>query len=80
MNWVKNVINFYSDGFKNMSINSKKLWIIVFIKLFIMFAILKTFFFPNFLNTKFKTDKEKSNYVGTELVNKKTVQPNEEQQ
>jgi len=29
----------------------KKLWMIIIIKLFIMFAILKVFFFPNFLKS-----------------------------
>ncbi len=70
MKWLKNIATFYSDGFKNMSLNSKKLWVIVLVKLFIMFAILKVFFFPNFLNTKYKSSKEKGNYVGTELINK----------
>ncbi len=79
MKWLKNVVTFYSDGFKNMSLNSKKLWIIVFIKLFIMFAVLKAFFFPNLLNSKFETEKDKANYVGTELINKQTVQESEEQ-
>ncbi len=33
-----------------------------------MFAILKVFFFPNFLNTNFKTDEERADYVATELT------------
>ncbi|MCK5311726.1 MAG: DUF4492 domain-containing protein, partial [Desulfobacteraceae bacterium] len=33
------------------------------IKLFVMFFVLKIFFFPNYLNTKFETDKEKGNHV-----------------
>ena len=41
----------------------KKLWTIILIKLFIMFFVLKIFFFPNYLNTKFKSDKEKGNHV-----------------
>jgi len=41
----------------------KKLWKIILIKLFVMFVILKLFFFPNFLNTNFQTDEEKGNYV-----------------
>jgi len=48
----------------------KTLWAIALIKLFIMFAILKVFFFPNFLNTNFKTDEEKANHVSKELINK----------
>ena len=38
------------------------------VKLFIMFFILKLFFFPSFL--KDKTDEEKQQYVGSELVNR----------
>ncbi len=67
---IKNFSDFialYVDGFKNMTWG-KPLWIIIFIKLFIMFAILKVFFFPNFLNSNFDTDKEKSDYVSKELT------------
>lgn len=38
----------YYDGFRHMTLG-KTLWAIIAIKLFIMFAILKVFFFPNFL-------------------------------
>ncbi len=60
---------FYRDGFKNMTVG-KTLWIIALIKLFIMFAILKTFFFPNYLNTNFDNDESKANHVRQELINK----------
>ena len=63
MNLIKRIINFYIDGFRNLDKVSIKLWIIIGIKLFIMFAILKLFFFPDFLNSRFDTDKEKSEYV-----------------
>ena len=35
----------YYDGFKNMTLG-KTLWAVIIIKLFIMFAVLKFFFFP----------------------------------
>ncbi|NVO02234.1 MAG: DUF4492 domain-containing protein [Bacteroidetes bacterium] len=60
----------YYDGFKNMTIG-KNLWIIIFIKLFIIFIVLKLIFFPNFLNSKFTTDKEKSDYVIEQLTKNK---------
>jgi len=63
---------FYRDGFKNMTVG-KTLWVIALIKLFIMFAILKVFFFPNYLNTNFKTDDDKSSHVRQELI-KKSIQ------
>ena len=56
------IYHFYRDGFKGMVLG-KKLWAIILIKLFVMFAILKLFFFPNYLNTKFDTDEEKGNFV-----------------
>lgn len=48
----------------------KTLWLIIAIKLFIMFGILKTFFFPDFLKTNFATDEERANHVRQELVTK----------
>ncbi len=47
----------------------KRLWLIIFIKLFIMFAILKLFFFPNILQSKYHTDKERGDYVIEQITN-----------
>ncbi len=41
----------------------RTLWKIIFIKLFIMFAILKVFFFPDFLATHFDTDAQRADHV-----------------
>jgi len=46
----------------------KKLWLIIIIKLIIMFAVLKVFFFNNYLGSKFETDEEKIEYVSKELT------------
>jgi len=46
----------------------RKLWLIIFIKLFIFFIIMKLIFFPDFLNTKFKTEQERSNYILEQLT------------
>jgi len=66
---LKKIFNFYYEGFRTMSWHSRKLWIIIIIKLVIIFAILKVFFFPDFLNSKFNTDKEKSDHVMEQLIN-----------
>jgi len=58
---------FYVDGFRSMTIG-KTLWLIIFVKLFIMFAILKLFFFPNFLKNNFENDSERSDYVIEQLT------------
>ena len=61
------IFRFYYDGFREMTLG-RTLWAIILIKLFIMFAVLRAFFFPNFLNSNFDTEREKSVYVGNELV------------
>ena len=55
----------YIDGFKSMTVG-KKLWILIIIKLIIIFAILKVFFFPDFLSSKAKGDE--AGYVSTQLI------------
>ena len=62
INIINSTYTFYRDGFKGMVLG-KKLWTIILIKLFVMFVVLKLFFFPNYLNTRFATDEEKTNYV-----------------
>ena len=67
LSFVKKIFYFYYEGFKEMTIG-KKLWTIILIKLFIMFVILKIFFFPNFLKTNFRNDEDRSNYVIDQLT------------
>ncbi len=62
-NILINIWKFYIQGFQNMSNWGRKVWLIILIKLFIMFVILKLFFFPNFLQKNFKTDQERSQHV-----------------
>jgi len=71
-NFLKQVFLFYYDGFKSMTVG-KRLWTIIIIKLFIMFAILKIFFFKDFLNNKFDTEKEKADYVIEQLTQPKNT-------
>ena len=71
MKIIQNIFTFYVEGFREMSITSKKLWIIILIKLAIMFLILKLFFFENFLKTNFPNDKERSEYVLKQLTKTK---------
>ncbi|EHK0250117.1 DUF4492 domain-containing protein [Campylobacter jejuni] len=56
------MFNFYKEGFKNLTLG-KTLWKIIFIKLFVMFVILKLFVFDVNFNSIFKSDKEKSTFV-----------------
>ena len=70
MEKIKNISDFfamYVHGFKNLTWG-KPLWIIILLKLFIMFAVLRVFFFPNILNSRFDTKEEKREYVSRELT------------
>lgn len=63
VNIIKNIAKFYIDGFKNLEKLGIRLWVIILIKLFIMFIILKIFFFQDFLDKKFDNEKDKSEYI-----------------
>lgn len=47
----------------------RTLWCIILLKLFIMFAVLKAFFFPSYLKGEAE---DKQETVSTELTNRKT--------
>lgn len=66
---LSSIGRFYIDGFKEMTIG-KTLWAIILVKLFIIFFILKLFFFPNYLNSQCDNDDEKAQLVRKELINK----------
>ncbi|MDR1746222.1 MAG: DUF4492 domain-containing protein [Tannerella sp.] len=60
------IFRFYLEGFQSMQWG-RTLWVIILIKLFIMFCILRVFFFPRYLN-QFETDADKGEYVSNELI------------
>lgn len=60
----------YYDGFRSMTLG-RTLWIIIGIKLFIIFAILKVFFFPNFLRQHVEKGSE-AEFVASELTERMT--------
>ena len=69
MNIFKQIFRFYYDGFSNLPRWGKQAWLVILIKLFILFVVLKIFFFPNFLKTNFKNDLDRSNHVLENLTN-----------
>jgi hypothetical protein len=68
---MNRLFRFYYDGFRNMSWWGKRVWIIILIKLFVIFIILKIFFFQDFLQKRYNTDEQKSEYVLDQLINSK---------
>lgn len=66
-NIFSKIFYFYYDGFKSMTLG-RKLWVIILLKLFIMFFVLKLFFFDNFLEKNFDNDEERSEYILKQLT------------
>lgn len=62
------IYRFYLEGFREMTLG-KTLWLIILVKLFIMFFTLRLFFFPNYLN-QFNSDKEKEEHVSSQLIDR----------
>lgn len=60
---------FYADGFRQMTVG-KKLWILILIKLFILFFIFKLFFFPDILKRDYDSDEERAAAVRSTLINR----------
>lgn len=60
------IYRFYLEGFREMKLG-KTLWLIILVKLFIMFFILRLFFFPNYLG-QFDSNSEKQGHVSGELI------------
>jgi Na+/H+ antiporter NhaD/arsenite permease-like protein len=50
-----------------MGKTGKKLWLIILIKLFIMFAVLRLFFLPDVLEINFSNDKERSEHINRRI-------------
>jgi len=63
------IIKFYRDGFREMPGWGRSVWIVILIKLFIMFAVLRIFFFPDLLKRDFDSDQERGRYVLEQLTN-----------
>ena len=56
----------YRDGFREMTVG-RTLWAIILLKLFVLFAVLKWLFFPNFL-AQFGDEQGRSDYVLEQLT------------
>ena len=57
----------YRDGFRQMTIG-RTLWALILIKLFILFFVIKLFFFPNILQRDFSSDADRAEAVRYNLT------------
>lgn len=74
--FLHRTFHLYYDGFRSMTLG-RTLWLIIGIKLFVIFIILKLLFFPNFLK-QHAAEGGEADFVATELnqrANPKSANP-----
>ena len=59
------IFDLYADGFRNMTLG-RTLWAVIIIKLFIIFAVLKLFFFPDHIR-QHAGEGHEADYVATQM-------------
>ncbi len=64
---ISQVARFYLDGFRRMTLG-RTLWLIIAVKLLVLFGVFKLFFFPDYLETNFATDHERAEHVLSNLT------------
>ncbi|MDE7141999.1 MAG: DUF4492 domain-containing protein [Muribaculaceae bacterium] len=62
------VWDLYAGGFREMTVG-RRLWLLILIKLAIIFLVFKLFFFPDRLREDYATDAERADAVRSALTN-----------
>lgn len=64
--FIYQAFDLYYDGFRHMTLG-KTLWLIIIIKLVIIFAVLKLFFFPDYIKNH-AAEGQESDFVSQEMM------------
>lgn len=67
LSFFKRMKSMYVEGFRQMTVG-RKLWVLILIKLFIFFVILRLFFFPDILATEYDNDADRADAVRSALT------------
>lgn len=67
MSKVRKILTLYTDGFRSMTVG-RSLWLMIIIKVVILFAVLKVFFFPDLLGSGYDTDEQRAEAVRSSLT------------
>ena len=67
-NFFYRAFRLYYDGFRSMTLG-RTLWAIIIVKIVIMFAILKVFFFPDFIGSHAE-EGEEAEFVAGEMLDR----------
>ena len=61
------VVSMYVDGFRGMTVG-KRLWVIILVKLAILFLVFRLFFFPDLLQENYDNDADRADAVRRALT------------
>lgn len=61
---------FYIDGFREMT-TGRSLWLLIIIKLVLIFIVMKFLFFPNILQRDYDDDASRADAVRTSLLDER---------
>lgn len=66
-NLLVKVYRFYRDGFRSMTVG-RYLWLMILIKLFLLFFVFRLFFFPDILRRDYDNDRDRAQAVRSALT------------
>lgn len=73
-NAIVRIYRFYRDGFREMTVG-RWLWLMIIVKLFILFFIFKLFFFPDILSRDYDNDSQRAEAVRSSLMDDRRGTP-----
>ncbi len=74
----KRILFFYIDGFKNLSDLGRKLWVIILIKLVVIFVVIRAFLMPT-LNREVKNPQVRQQLYINQITGTSTVKKKKEE-
>ena len=67
MNTIQRIWKLYYEGFRSMTLG-RTLWLVILVKLFVIFIVLKVFFFPDYIKEHANKGQE-AEFVSKQLLN-----------
>ena len=67
MNTIQRIWKLYYEGFRSMTLG-RTLWLVILVKLFVIFVVLKVFFFPDYIKEHANKGQE-AEFVSKQILN-----------
>lgn len=70
-NLFHKILRLYADGFRQMTVG-RTLWVVILVKLAVIFLVLKLFFFPDYIRSKAEKGRE-ADFVERQLQSRDSL-------